>query len=65
MVPFRAYDRERKQMWVILNYHPSQDGGSYLAAKETDDDDDGVIAVITAKEMVKLKLVDFLESGAE
>jgi hypothetical protein len=62
MMPFRAYDREKKQMWVILNYHPGQDGGSYLAAKETDDEEDGVISLLPFKDMGKFKLVDFLDN---
>lgn len=62
MVPFRVFDREEKQMWQIINYHPSQDGsGSYLATKEDDDSTDGDMKIIPAESLAKFKFVDFLE----
>ena len=65
MVPFRVYDRERKFMLIVLNFHPGDNGGSYLAACETDQDNDGEILTISAIEMKKYKFVDFLEPSQE
>ncbi|NRA64608.1 MAG: hypothetical protein HRU19_09005 [Pseudobacteriovorax sp.] len=62
MVPFRVFDRENKQMWQIINYHPSQGpGGSYLATKEDDDSTDGDMKIIGAEDLATYKFVDFLE----
>lgn len=61
MVPFRVFDRENKEMWIVLNYHPGTDGGHYLVAREDDSDDDGVMKLIGTKDFVKLRLVDFLD----
>ena len=70
MVPFRAFDREKREMWIILNYHPSTtagDMGSYLAAKEDTDERDWEMRLFTVADLQKLRLVDFLEGddGAE
>ncbi len=61
MVPFRVFDREKKEMWIVLNYHPSQDGGSYLVAREDDQERDGEMAILPAKTLSGFRLVDFLE----
>lgn len=62
MVPFRVFDRGSKQMWQIINYHPTGgDGGSYLATKEDDDSTDGDMRIIPAEELATYKFVDFLE----
>jgi len=62
MVPFRVFDREKKQMWQIINYHPgSNSSGTYLATKEDDDASDGDMRIIPAEELANFKFVDFLE----
>lgn len=62
MVPFRVFDKENKEMWVILNYHSQSGGeGSYLAAREDDTDKDGEIQIIPAGQLSRFRLVDFLE----
>ncbi|SME93943.1 hypothetical protein SAMN06296036_10266 [Pseudobacteriovorax antillogorgiicola] len=62
MVPFRVFDREKKQMWQIINYHPNQGAqGSYLATKEDDDATDGDMMIIAAEDLAGFKFVDFLE----
>lgn len=64
MVPFRVFDREKKQMWQVINYHPDpESGGSYLATKEDDSDSDGDMQIIAAKDLVKFRFVDFLEEA--
>ena len=68
MIPFRVFDRENKQWWVVLNYHPGTsagDAGSYLLAKEDDEDNekDGALAMLPAKDVAKFRLVDFLEES--
>ena len=62
MVPFRVFDRDKKHMWQVINYHPDPaTGGGYLATREDDSDSDGDMQIIPAFEMVKMKFVDFLE----
>lgn len=62
MVPFRIFDRENKEMWIVLNYHPGQgDAGSYLIAREDDSEKDGEMKLLPAAEMKRLRLVDFLD----
>jgi hypothetical protein len=66
MVPFRVFDRENKDWWIVLNYHPGAgpDGaGNYLVAREDDEDNerDGQMQLIPAAELSRFRLVDFLE----
>lgn len=66
MVPFRVFSRETKNMWVVLNYQPgtaANDRGSYLVAREDDDEKDGEMAIISADELAKYRLVDFLDDS--
>lgn len=65
MVPFRVFDRENKEMWVVLNFHPHSGGeGSYLVAREDDSDRDGELVIIPAAQIAKYRLVDFLEEDS-
>jgi hypothetical protein len=65
MVPFRVFDRENKEMWVVLNYHANSGGdGSYLVAREDDSDRDGELVIIPATQIAKYRLVDFLEEDS-
>lgn len=62
MVPFRVFDREEKQMWQVVNYHPSAQGeGTYLVTREDDDASDGDMKIISAADLAQFKFVDFLE----
>lgn len=64
MVPFRVFHRENKELWIVLNFHPGSaagDAGSYLLAKDDDTDKDGEMSLIPAKDLLKYKLVDFME----
>ena len=61
MLPFRVFDKEKKQMWQVINYHPGANDGTYLATKEDDDSTDGDMRIIPAAELVNFKFVDFLE----
>lgn len=66
MVPFRVFNRETKNMWVVLNYQPGtapNDRGTYLVAREDDNEKDGEMAIVSADELAKYRLVDFLEEG--
>ncbi len=68
MIPFKVFDKEKKELWMILNYHPGtspSDDGSYLVAREADDDQDGVMKILPAKDIVNFKMVDFLDGEAE
>lgn len=66
MVPFRIYDKEKKQVWQVINFHPNMDKGSYLASydgEEHGDDSsrDGEMRFISADEMLNFRFIDFLE----
>jgi hypothetical protein len=64
MIPFRVFDRTNKQMWQIINYHPSATTqGSYLAIREDDTESDGEMKIIKAEDLVKFKFVDFLDDS--
>ena len=64
MLPFRVFDKEKKEMWQVINYHPGASSeGSYLAAKEDDDNTDRDMRLIPASELVTFKFVDFLEEA--
>lgn len=61
MVPFRVFDREKKELWIVLNHH-SHDG-SYMAAREDDADRDFEMRVIPATELAGMRFVDFLDDN--
>ena len=61
MLPFKVYDRSQKITWIILNYHPAQEGGVYLAAREDDTSQDGELTFLPEKQMANYKLVGFVE----
>ena len=63
MLPFRVYDKKAKEMWIVLNYHPNNN--SYLLAIEDDSEDDGRFKIVTAEDLSKFFLVDFLGSVEE
>ena len=62
MMPFKVYDRSKKITWIVLNYHPNQEGGEYLVAREDDTNKkDGDLGVMTAEEIAKHRMVGFVE----
>lgn len=66
MVPFRVFDRENKELFVVLNYHPGAsagDQGHYLLAREDDNERDGEMVIVPATNFAKFRLVDFLDDG--
>jgi hypothetical protein len=63
MVPFRVYDKAAREMWIVLNYHSKED--SYLLAREDETDADGEMKIVSAREMTKFKLVDFLDEAED
>ena len=65
MVPFRVFDVENKQLWIVLNYHPGDNGGKYLVAKEEDGDGDGYMEIIESEKIKQFRLVDFLDGGTD
>jgi hypothetical protein len=65
MVPFRVFDRDKKEMWIVLNYQAGGTAGSYLMSREDDGDNDGELRIIKAEEMLKFRLVDFLEEAED
>ena len=65
MVPFKVFDRQNKQIWLVLNYHPDSKGGKYLAALENDEDTDGEMQIIDSAQLVKFKFLEFLEEVGE
>ena len=66
MVPFRVFDRDKKTMWIVLNYHAGEaNGGSYLLAREDDSDHDGELRIVAANAMTGYRLVDFLDEAED
>jgi hypothetical protein len=63
MIPFRVFDRENRQMWVVLNHHPGDQNGTYLIATESDDDKDGSLKIVSAEDVANCRMVDFLDDG--
>jgi hypothetical protein len=61
MIPFRVFDRENNTTWVVVNYHPSSDGGEYLVSREDDSEDDGQMALLSAKTLSLFRFLDFCE----
>ena len=59
MTPFKVFDRKTKTTWIVLNFHPTTEGGEYLAVREDDSAKDGEITVIKTDEIQKYKWVDF------
>lgn len=64
MVPFRIFDRESKQTWIVLNFHPDDNGGEYLAAREDDSQEDGNIELLSSETVVGCRMVGFVEADA-
>jgi hypothetical protein len=68
MVPFRVFDRENKELFVVLNYHPGTSGGDqghYLLAREDDNERDGEMVIVPATNFSKFRLVDFLDDSSD
>lgn len=66
MMPFRVFDKEKKEMWIVLNYHPGTkpgDMGAYLMTREDDGQMDGEMAIKPAEQVARLRMVDFLDEG--
>lgn len=61
MIPFKVFDKENKITWLILNYHPGDNGGAYLSVREDDSDQDGEICIIPAPNLAKFRMVGFLD----
>ena len=61
MLPFRVFDRENKTTWIILNFHPDEKGGHYLAARDDDTHQDGELRLLSAQEMSSFRLLGFIE----
>lgn len=61
MIPFKVFDRQKKITWVILNFHASESGGQYLAAREDDSEHDGDLVLIPAQDMTRFRMVGFVE----
>jgi len=56
MVPFRVFDRENKEMWIVLNYQTGAGNGTYLLAREDDTEADGEMKILKAEELSNLNL---------
>jgi hypothetical protein len=61
MVPFKVFDRKNKIIWLVLNYHPSHDGGEYLLVREDNSSKDGEMTTVPAADLCKYKWVDFMD----
>tara|TARA_B100001094_G_C17971173_1_gene690375 strand:+ start:180 stop:389 length:210 start_codon:yes stop_codon:yes gene_type:complete len=61
MVPFRVFDRNKKQTWQVINYQPGAEGGFYLVAREDESEIDGDMSLLPASEIVEFKFEGFIE----
>lgn len=59
MTPFKVFDRKTKTTWIVLNFHPTPEGGEYLAVREDDSTKDGELTRIQIEEICKYTWVDF------
>ena len=50
---------------IVLNYQSVGATGSYLMSREDDGDGDGEMRVVRQEDIVKYRLVDFLEESDE
>lgn len=62
MIPFRVFNRDKKEMWIVLNFQPGSDGGGYLASRQVDSDAEGELALIPAKDFLKYRFEGFIEA---
>ena len=65
MQVFKVYDPEEKVTWLILNFHSSHNGGSYLAAREEDSNKDGDLSLLSIEKIAKCQFLEFLRDDEE
>ncbi|MBP9707060.1 MAG: hypothetical protein KBD78_05405 [Oligoflexales bacterium] len=65
MIPFRLFNRDKKEMWMVVEKLPAKDQkGRFLCAKEDEDaQKDGVLKIFDEDELLKMRFVDFLEES--
>lgn len=65
MVPFQVFDKERKELWLVLNYEEQpKGGGRYLAAREDDNSEaDGVMTFFTGEDLGRFRFVGFMRAS--
>ena len=61
MVPFRVFDKEAKQLWLVVNYHASSD--TYLMAQEDDAERDYALVRVESAKMEQYRFIDFVEGA--
>ncbi len=61
MLPFKAFDRQNKVTWIILNYHENNGKGTYLAARDDDSDSDGSLSLLSAQNLEGYKFLGFMD----
>jgi len=61
MIPFKVFDKERQEIWVVLNHHSGSGAGSYLIAREDDEERDFEMKIIPAEALTQFRFLDFLE----
>lgn len=61
MIPFRVFHREKKEMFIVINFHPDASGGGYLVSRQTDSDTEGEMLIVPSQEMKKYRFEGFIE----
>lgn len=65
MLPFKIFDKKSKKTWLIINYHPNAKGGTYLAAREDDSQQDGELTLLTLEDIIGCRMLEFISEDAE
>ncbi len=61
MIPFRIFDRDKKELWVVLSFEAMPKGGRYLVAREDDtSENDGAMSFIMSDDLERYRFVEFL-----
>ena len=64
MIPFRIFHREKKEMFIVINYQDVA-GGNYLAARQSDSDSEGELLLIASQDLKKYRFEGFVEQPEE
>ena len=60
MEAFKVFDRANKITWTIIHFHPTPEGGFYLAAREDETNKDGQLCMMKASDLMTYRMVGFV-----
>lgn len=65
MIPFRVFHREKKEMYIVINFQSDAQGGGFLVSRQNDSDSEGEMLIIPTQEMKKYRFEGFIEQIEE